>query len=597
MKQELTLLVCAAMVVGLAGSASALLVNDTQTWGATRIENLEGGGLEVGPQGNLTIAGRVDTDSGGWLRMSGGILNTTDTFKFPDSSGDQDVRMYIDAGTFTAYEIEHRGYDRNGIIFVGGGTLIVQTGYLSGSREYDPQQWLQDNTLQPAVGYDQVILTDLGGGTVEITTATPNPEIAFESPASGDMEAVSPAIIGVVLERPEEGQTYTVDYSVIGGTATAGVDYVIGSGGPLCWGYATQCHGDTDNTGDVKGSDFLSLKGSWYECEPDANYNPCADFDHDGCVKGSDFLILKDSWYQTAEANCPTGVGGTLQFNPGQTGKTIEIDIVEDGLDEDDETIVIGLSSPTGANVQLGSLSEHTYTIVDPRPYVQFDSESSYGGEDASPATIAVSLTHTWAEAITVDYEATGGTATGGGVDYNLPAGTLTVNDANEELPETIEIILSNPTSAKLGQSAHHIFTVYDDEQTGVVIGPDNILFRHGRPWFPMLIFTNNFEEVGGLVEPDPEELAWSLDHLEGTPFGMLDYATPIGGYDYTEQLADQCYLRGVPWVLSLKDLYVPDASGWPRWEERARFFPGQPPLEVARELALRLRNHPALTL
>ncbi|MHC4620678.1 MAG: DUF7901 domain-containing protein, partial [Planctomycetota bacterium] len=53
---------------------------------------------------------------------------------------------------------------------------------------------------------------------------------------------------------------------------------------PDCWGYPTQCHGDSDNTGDVKGSDFLALKTSWYEVHPDPNYDPCADFDRNGEV-------------------------------------------------------------------------------------------------------------------------------------------------------------------------------------------------------------------------------------------------------------------------------------------------------------------------
>ncbi|MHC4616246.1 MAG: PKD domain-containing protein [Planctomycetota bacterium] len=75
---------------------------------------------------------------------------------------------------------------------------------------------------------------------------------------------------------------------------------------PPCWD-ATQCHGDTDDTGDVKGSDFLALKQSWYEVYPDPLYNPCADFDRNGEVKGSDFLILKNNWYQTVEPNCPQG--------------------------------------------------------------------------------------------------------------------------------------------------------------------------------------------------------------------------------------------------------------------------------------------------
>ena len=77
--------------------------------------------------------------------------------------------------------------------------------------------------------------------------------------------------------------------------------------GPACWGYLSQCHGDSDNSGDVKSSDFLALKASWFKCYGDDGYDPCADFDRDGCVKGSDFLILKGNWYQAVEPNCPQG--------------------------------------------------------------------------------------------------------------------------------------------------------------------------------------------------------------------------------------------------------------------------------------------------
>ncbi|MHC4618135.1 MAG: dockerin type I domain-containing protein [Planctomycetota bacterium] len=79
------------------------------------------------------------------------------------------------------------------------------------------------------------------------------------------------------------------------------------SGYPACWGYLTQCHGDADNTGDVKGSDFLALKNSWYKVYPDPAYDPCADFDRNGEVKGSDFLILKNNWYQTVSPDCTPG--------------------------------------------------------------------------------------------------------------------------------------------------------------------------------------------------------------------------------------------------------------------------------------------------
>jgi len=169
---------------------------------------------------------------------------------------------------------------------------------------------------------------------------------------------------------------------------------------------------------------------------------------------------------------------GTLTFIPDDTSETISISIVNDGADEEDETIIIELSNPTGGEVGLGAITQHTYTIIDPRPDVQFDSTTSSGDEDVTPANIAVSLSHAWSEMVTVEYEVIGGTATGNGVDYNLPAGTLTfdpcqttryisidiVNDVNVEGPETIELSLSQPNNAKLGDTFLHIFTIDDDE-------------------------------------------------------------------------------------------------------------------------------------
>jgi hypothetical protein len=84
----------------------------------------------------------------------------------------------------------------------------------------------------------------------------------------------------------------------------------------LCWDSPTQCHGDADNTGDVKGSDFLCLKNSWYKCYPDPLYDACCDFDRNGCVKGSDFLTLKNNWYQSVPPDC--GAGGSCPPGAGK---------------------------------------------------------------------------------------------------------------------------------------------------------------------------------------------------------------------------------------------------------------------------------------
>jgi uncharacterized protein (TIGR03118 family) len=56
---------------------------------------------------------------------------------------------------------------------------------------------------------------------------------------------------------------------------------------------------------------------------------------------------------------------GKLTFNPGETVKTVRILIVNDNFDENNETVNLALSNPTGAGVGLGTPSQATLTIND----------------------------------------------------------------------------------------------------------------------------------------------------------------------------------------------------------------------------------------
>jgi hypothetical protein len=89
---------------------------------------------------------------------------------------------------------------------------------------------------------------------------------------------------------------------------------------------------------------------------------------------------------------------------------------------------------------------------------------------------------------VTVRYAATGGSATGGGADYTLAAGTLSfspgartanialaiTNDSNVEADETIEITLSSPTHAALGSRVKHTYTIEDNDVPDVKVGFDS---------------------------------------------------------------------------------------------------------------------------
>src|SRR6266536_1103377 len=153
-----------------------------------------------------------------------------------------------------------------------------------------------------------------------------------------------------------------------------------------------------------------------------------------------------------------TRANGTLTFPPGAITQNISIAVVNDTLHENDETIEVTLSNPT--NATLGATTIHTYTILDNDnpPAISFSLASSSGAESVSPANLAVSLSNPSIDTVTVDYAVTGGTATGGGVDYTLTSGTLTfapgvtsqniaiaiVDDALNEPNETVVVGLSN---------------------------------------------------------------------------------------------------------------------------------------------------------
>ncbi len=275
------------------------------------------------------------------------------------------------------------------------------------------------------------------------------PMVEFESTSSAAVEHQGPAAIGVVLKDPEQGESYTVDYAVTGGTATGcGQDYLARFEG---------CHEE----------DLRSLSQNWLWSGDGFNK---ADLYADGTVNLDDFSILGSQWRLD---------GGTLTFAPGQTGRTIELDIVDDGLNEDDETIIVELAGPTGPGLVLGAAKRHTYTIVDPRATLGFVNPSSRGREGDDPALVEVRLSRPLTETVTVDYAVTGGSAVNG-TDYRFSAGTLTfapgevtgsisieiVDDTEREDPETVEITLSNLTGADVhpGDWRRHIFEIADDD-------------------------------------------------------------------------------------------------------------------------------------
>ncbi len=140
---------------------------------------------------------------------------------------------------------------------------------------------------------------------------------------------------------------------------------------------------------------------------------------------------------------------GTLTFKPGTTTQTITIPTVDDKIYEANETIIVALSSPS--NAKLGGNTTFTYTIqnIDPQPSVAFTTTTGSGQETLSNPNVSVSLSAASSQVVTVHYVVSGGSAVSG-VNYTLSAGTLTFTPGSKTASFPLTILDGSPLTSSL---------------------------------------------------------------------------------------------------------------------------------------------------
>ena len=285
----------------------------------------------------------------------------------------------------------------------------------------------------------------------------------------------------------------------------------------------------------------------------------------------------------TADAADCKVEAGTLRFAPGEREKYIDVRIINDGVDEDDETVVLTLSNATGPNAQLGDPARHTHTIIDPRPKVGFKSATSSEFEQTGNARIPVVLSVAYVKPVTVWYRVVGGTATGGGVDYSLQAGkvrfepgqlrrdidvAITADDKQEGL-ETVELTLWKAVNAKLSSPTRHSFYIcertYRDLQ-----GAYYFRFNSGQRWEKYAKVGEHADAMVRLGDGDDRLVFWRgssylpfLDTANGKHF--VEVVVPQHGdgeglmFDKTNKHSHIRIVENSPARAIVEWRYVPD--------------------------------------
>ena len=404
---------------------------------------------------------------------------------------------------------------------LANGTLTINAGTTSGTITIAS---IIDDAADEA--NETVILTlsnpnnaTLGGDSVHTYTITDNdnaPVVDFNVTSSSGVESVSSAGLTVDLSAASN-QNVTVDYAVTGTATGSGTDYTLANGTLTISAGATSgtitIAGIIDDSLDeanetvtitlsnpsnaTLGSDDVhTYTITDNDSAPVVDFNATSSNGSESVSSKALTVDLSAASSQNVTVNyavtgTATGSGtdytlanGTLTINAGATSGTITIaGIVDDSLDEANETVILTLSSPN--NATLGSDSVHTYTIDDndDAPVVDFNTTSSNGAESTSSKAITVDLSAVSAKTVTVNYALTG-TATGSGTDYTLGSGTLTINagsssstitiasivdDSIDEADETVVLTLSNPSNATVGSDSVHTYTITDNDNTPTI--------------------------------------------------------------------------------------------------------------------------------
>jgi len=269
-------------------------------------------------------------------------------------------------------------------------------------------------------------------------------------------ETDSTATFTVTVQGPMTASTLDVDYTTVDGSALAGSDYATKSGTlNFTSSQAIPFNSAETQTIVVNLSDDAIVEGSENfdislsnivstgsaimpdntgtatitdnEGTPTIQFNAASSSGAESATSAAlqvDLSGASASAVTVAYAVTGTATGGgtdytladgTLTFNALSTSETITIaSIIDDAIVEGSETVIVTLSSPSGAS--LGSNTAHTYTITDNDVLATtvFVSSAASVSEGAGTHSFTVSLSSVAASSLSVDYTTSNGTALAG---------------------------------------------------------------------------------------------------------------------------------------------------------------------------------------
>lgn len=379
---------------------------------------------------------------------------------------------------------------------------------VKGDTLYEGNETFSVN-LSSAVG--AVITRGSGTGTITNDDVPPSVTIANASLTEGQSSVHNMSF--TVTLSTLSGLPATVQYATSDGTATAGSDYTAVTGtltipaGQSTHTLAVPIKGDavteadetftvtlsnpvgatlgapSTATGTIVNDDFagtFSFAAPTFVASENAGTASIKVSRVNGLASGAtvDYQITPGSAAPGLDYSGASS--GTLSFAGNATFATFSIPIVKDTFDEPNETVLLRILNPTGAQAAVGAQNTAVLSITDDDVggKIQFSTAAYVVKEAGGQAVITVKRTGGVASGVTVDFATSNGSATAGS-DYTATNGTLSfaanaatatfavpiASDGTPEGPETVNLTLTNPTNgAVLGAPATAVLTITDDD-------------------------------------------------------------------------------------------------------------------------------------
>ncbi|MCP3980910.1 MAG: DUF11 domain-containing protein, partial [bacterium] len=313
------------------------------------------------------------------------------------------------------------------------------------------------------------VLTD-GEGSGLILDDDPQPlvQVTGATVTEGDSGSID-AIFTVALSAPSSFDVW-VDYLTADGSATAGLDYQAQAGtvqvpaGGLIATIAVPVLGDLidepDETFNVQLTSATNAvlatavaAGTILDDDDPPMLSvtdvtvteaPGAELVFTVALSAaSEFDVTVD--YQTDDATAIAGldytaVAGTLSLPAGTTSATVAVPVLDDALDEHDETLLLSLANAVKAQLPAAP-AVGTIVDDDPLPALSIDDVTvTEGDSGVTDATFTVSLAASSGREVTVDFATAAGTAEAG-ADYSSVAGTLSFAPGETSQTITVDVL------------------------------------------------------------------------------------------------------------------------------------------------------------